>query len=880
LLADQARVAFADDCVKTVQRETQSRGVRGVVSNASLEDCMRTGYGQAIATGIVATLAGGAIAAAAGQALSAAAEGATDTGDEGEQEATETVPTDATRGGEAGGGGGDGGGGGEGGEGGDTGRGGPGDPYEELRGTRVGPPKRPRYGPPPKGGEGSAAGEDEDRVPITERFGRDDMPNGDIDDQESSDADRGERPKRDALTDDFGPNPGSELDLSHDRLPAEFGHGRPESELDLEPSTPRLTPEEQEAIRKRFRDLIQQASDADDPNTAFVLQRMMRNIPRDDAGLPRADLDKVSRIVKNMVAQPPGALDEIKNQVGDFVEGVTKDKDALFDAALASSDSASDSIHEFATDSSVRDRFWDGVVSTTDAAGDALSRKAHEIAAGTRRLLNDLADPQMRDEFIKSTMQEGKDLGRDLTNLQILGDTISQSASDLMDGDKVADAFSRGVPGGELLLEATDQHLPVTERLKKGLLGASELAMAADTVEGGLELGKGLTDRLPGAGAEGGEAVAAGAESSLGDGAAAGESDAVAEGGSTVRKTAADQEEATRKAAEKIRIDKARYTEANLSQEEMDNALGGMPERNQKHVQMVADKHGVEIQVRPTNPESRALLENGTGYPKPECIKMKTIDANDIALGAPADGAGKVGYFEPKLPEGYSSIEELQQANPKLSERFTQRQQEFVDRQEEVQRLMGGDGLKAGERQVVVRDGVVYDVETGKPFCGDHDLFDVRGVGGEELPKSVRDAIVKELKDGPAKVQHGDHMSWDYGGYSKDVPAEGMKAPFAKAEGIDEKILKGHAPPAYKPDGTLASGGEPLVTFRGSEQAGPLAGTSVQDRLEGSYYTGSGRPVRVSLEEKIVMKQEGITIEDLEKLSPSEVSEKLHRGGH
>ena len=62
------------------------------------------------------------------------------------------------------------------------------------------------------------------------------------------------------------------------------------------------------------------------------------------------------------------------------------------------------------------------------------------------------------------------------------------------------------------------------------------------------------------------------------------------------------------------------------------------------------------------------------------------------------------------------------------------------------------------------------------------------------------------------------------------------------------------------------------MTFRASEQTGPVG-----DKLGGSYYTGDGRPIRPTPEEKVFLKQKGMTVEDLEGLSPSEARKALGR---
>jgi hypothetical protein len=63
-------VASGHNCAQTIQGLTDPRNV----PQSLIEDCMRTGYAQAILTALVGAVAGGAIARRAGQALSEAAQ--------------------------------------------------------------------------------------------------------------------------------------------------------------------------------------------------------------------------------------------------------------------------------------------------------------------------------------------------------------------------------------------------------------------------------------------------------------------------------------------------------------------------------------------------------------------------------------------------------------------------------------------------------------------------------------------------------------------------------------------------------------------------------------------------------------------------------------
>lgn len=220
--------------------------------------------------------------------------------------------------------------------------------------------------------------------------------------------------------------------------------------------------------------------------------------------------------------------------------------------------------------------------------------------------------------------------------------------------------------------------------------------------------------------------------------------------------------------------------------------LRGMPPANVRHAQVVADKYGAQIQIRPTNPDARRLLEGGA-HPKPEFLKMKTIDRDDILIGAPRDGVGKVGYFKPQLPPKGSVDAATYQ---RLEARALQRAKEFDDQAPKVAKLLK-------DKKIVVRpDGTVLNGKTGRPFAGDHDLFDIRGVNGEELPEAVRAQIRRELSKPPFNLQHPEHAAWDYSHLRKTVETGEASSPYSIAQGVDQKILGSHRP-----------GGEALITM-------------------------------------------------------------------
>ncbi len=185
--------------------------------------------------------------------------------------------------------------------------------------------------------------------------------------------------------------------------------------------------------------------------------------------------------------------------------------------------------------------------------------------------------------------------------------------------------------------------------------------------------------------------------------------------------------------------------------------LSGYTEASKKHIQMVADQHGVTIHTRPTNSYAKNLLERGEALSKPELLKNKSINSLDTLLGANSDDLGKVGHFKPKMPQQGTMSDDI---FSDVGERYAQRMQEFKDQ---------SSYLANHADEVTVKNGLILDVKTGKPFTGDVDGFAIRGVNGEPLPQAVVDRIQNDLKYGvsgtklsPGNINHGVHTEWDY----------------------------------------------------------------------------------------------------------------------
>lgn len=193
------------------------------------------------------------------------------------------------------------------------------------------------------------------------------------------------------------------------------------------------------------------------------------------------------------------------------------------------------------------------------------------------------------------------------------------------------------------------------------------------------------------------------------------------------------------------------YTDANKPPD-----IRGMPDANVKAAQDIAKKHNVDIFIRPTNPASKKLLDEGA-HPKPEMIKTKTINELDLHLGMKPENLGKVGWFDPGAkPPPKGKMSDKDYAN--LVERFDQRKAEFNNYKKDIGKITFPAGKNGGH---TIKDGVILHPD-GKPYTGDHDIFDIRKPDGTKPTKAEYDAIMKDLKGPPFNAQHDGHRQWDY----------------------------------------------------------------------------------------------------------------------
>jgi len=256
--------------------------------------------------------------------------------------------------------------------------------------------------------------------------------------------------------------------------------------------------------------------------------------------------------------------------------------------------------------------------------------------------------------------------------------------------------------------------------------------------------------------------------------------------------------------------------------------LDGMTVRDQKVVKMVADKHGVDVHMRPTNPESQKWIESGNAHPKPELLKTKTIDADDVQLGFSEDSRGLVACREPVKPPEIKPPDMPDDQFARLNDRYNQRLKEFTNEAEHLRDLQQRGGIKWDEKT-----GIITDARTGKPFAGDNDPFAyVDSVTKKPVSPYTVNQINKDLQANGATL-HNEHVNWDLSGKSNTPGVGGAQSDFSTAAAIDNKILKGHS--ASIPDPATGQmipnpDAKPLNTYN------PLSG-----KWETNWFTGDTR---------------------------------------
>jgi hypothetical protein len=226
--------------------------------------------------------------------------------------------------------------------------------------------------------------------------------------------------------------------------------------------------------------------------------------------------------------------------------------------------------------------------------------------------------------------------------------------------------------------------------------------------------------------------------------------------------------------------------------------VSGYTEGSIEAIKRVATKLKIQIITRPTNAAAKALLKSGRAVAKKMFVKNKTINELDTYLGASKNNIGKVGSFKPKLNK--SQLRKLPKAlREKIVDRYKQRRREWVNQAEHLR-----ENIAKGK--LYVKDGVVYDGVSHKPFTGDIDIYDIRGINGEKISKAKYKQAIEELtRSKVTNVEHGAHRFWEHWkGKAKDIEVN---------EGISDKINTGHRKEYYNNKGELVKG-EALVSFK------------------------------------------------------------------
>ncbi|CAM5491250.1 OTU domain-containing protein OS=Streptomyces fumanus OX=67302 GN=GCM10018772_56770 PE=4 SV=1 [Streptomyces fumanus] len=177
----------------------------------------------------------------------------------------------------------------------------------------------------------------------------------------------------------------------------------------------------------------------------------------------------------------------------------------------------------------------------------------------------------------------------------------------------------------------------------------------------------------------------------------------------------------------------------------------GVPARNLKRLQAVADARKLRLELRQTNRHAVKWLERGA-LPKPEAVKAKSVNDLDLHLGAKAEHLGLVGYFEPVLPS--QPVLEASGREQEIRDRYEQRRAEFT----------GLAGKMAALRDTYpVIDGVVHGYRDGRavPVTSDHDIFDITTPGGSPLTPGTYERAVSALVEADAGVMHGAATYWE-----------------------------------------------------------------------------------------------------------------------
>jgi hypothetical protein len=179
--------------------------------------------------------------------------------------------------------------------------------------------------------------------------------------------------------------------------------------------------------------------------------------------------------------------------------------------------------------------------------------------------------------------------------------------------------------------------------------------------------------------------------------------------------------------------------------------------------------------MRPISKYAKKWIEKG--FPvKPVFIKNKTMDSIDELIGGARhfqlrlpDGTfektssrGFAGHFEPSLPD-----ESLKKTNPELYDealvRYDLRKSEWLDE------MRKGHLKKDIELGVIeIKDGLIIQKSSGKPYVGDNDIFDIVKKKEDGSEAELKDdseewqKIMKDLSKPPIEARHAYITKWKY----------------------------------------------------------------------------------------------------------------------
>ena len=166
-------------------------------------------------------------------------------------------------------------------------------------------------------------------------------------------------------------------------------------------------------------------------------------------------------------------------------------------------------------------------------------------------------------------------------------------------------------------------------------------------------------------------------------------------------------------------------------------------------------KLGLRLTFRPTNPKTAALLAEGA-LPKPETIKANTVNKEDLYLGMPAEHEAKVAHWDGwRLPKDIDAIEARDPALAKgIRDRYASRLKDFKEQAQDMERMRA-------KGTIAIKDGIVYEGQSGQVYTGDYDLYSIDGVDGH-IPEGspLYDEIAEELRAPPISIQHGPLVDW------------------------------------------------------------------------------------------------------------------------